>query len=147
MVVGGSAFLSIDWTRPMLLFLPVALFGLLLLFRLLLGASAHALPLGCGLAAALAAAGTGWSAPAVLAAGIGVVLLMEAALAFAGARWRLRSCRWPVATLLVVPAAIAGYSVGALAAAWLGFGDPLLAAATALIAAASAGRSLGVHNG
>lgn len=131
----------------MLLFLPFALFGLLLLFRLLLGASAHALPIGCGLTAALAAAGAEWPPLFALATGIGVFLLLEAALAFVGTRRRLRSCRWPVATLLVVPAAIAGYSVGALAAAWLGFGGTLLAAATALIAAASAGRSLDVHNG
>ena len=131
----------------MLLFLPFALLGLFVLLRLLLAASVHALPLGCGLAAALAAAGAGWTAPVALAAGLGVFLLIEAALAFAGKRCRQRRHRWAVAALRVGPAALAGYSVGALAASWLGTGGIALAAASVLTAAASAGRPFRAHGG
>ena len=130
----------------MLLFLPFALIGLLTLFLLLLAASARALPLGAGLLAALTAAGAGASAPLAFALGTGVFLGLEAARGFAGARWHAGPPRWLLGAILAGPAALAGYSVGALFAAWLGIDGNALASATALIAAASAGRSLGVRS-
>jgi hypothetical protein len=104
----------------MLLMLPFALFGLAALFHLLLLASSRALSFAVAACAAFAAQAAGssfWAA--VLAAAI-AFFIVDAAIAYGGIRLRGSVAGAGLAGLVFIPAALAGYSVGALAAAWVG---------------------------
>lgn len=118
----------------MLLLLPFALIGLAALLHFLLVASSRALPLAVAAGAAVAAQAAGasfWGAATVAAL---VFILVDSAVVFGGVRLRglVAGAGWTA--LVFVPSALAGWSVGALAAAWLGV-DPLWAGSVAALLA------------
>lgn len=122
----------------MLLLLPFALIGLAALFHLLLAASSRALPLGVAACAAFAAqaAGVSFGATAIVAAA--VFIAADTAVVAGGDRLRGSVAGLAWTALILAPAALAGWSVGALAAAWIGLdpvGPGLLAALTACLIA------------
>lgn len=104
----------------MLLLLPFALFGLAALFTLLLVLSSRALPIGGAVCTAFAVQTATGSYGAAATAAAATFLALEYAVGAGGIR--LAGSRASVAldAIVCVPAALAGWSVGALAAAWLG---------------------------
>ena len=117
----------------MLLLLPFALFGLAALFALLLALSSRALPIGGAVCTAFAVhTATGSYGAAALGAAA-TFLLLEYAVGVGGIRLAGSRAGLALDALVCTPAAIAGWSVGALAAAWLGFAAfwPALGAALA----------------
>jgi len=126
----------------MLLMLPFALLGLAALFHFLLLASSRALSIGAAAFAAFAADAAG--VPLLWAAGAGILAfaLTEIAAGIAGTRVNGRSAGTALAVTFVVPALVAGYSVGALAAEWFGTERALPGAGAALIAGLIAGRRI-----
>jgi hypothetical protein len=117
----------------MLLMLPFALFGLAALFHLLLLASSRALSFAVAACAAFAAQAAGFSFWAAALAVAVAFFTVDAAIAYGGIRLRGSVAGVGLAGLVFIPAALAGYSVGALAAAWVGLGPagPGLGAAIA----------------
>jgi hypothetical protein len=122
----------------MLLLLPFALFGIAALFTLLLVLSSRALPIGGAVYAAFAVhTATGSYGAAALAAAA-IFLAFEFAAGAGGIRLAGTRAGLALDALVCVPAAFAGWSVGALAAAWLGiaaFGPGLGAALAACLIA------------
>lgn len=108
----------------MLLLLPFALLGLAALFHLLLLASSRALSFAAAASAAFAAQAAVLSFWAAALAAAIAFLIVDAALAYGGILLRGPVAGAGLAGLVFVPAALAGYSVGALAAAWTGL-DPV----------------------
>ncbi len=107
----------------MLLLLPFALFGLAALFILLLALSSRAVPIGGALCTAFAVQTATGSYGAAATAAAATFLALEYAVGVGGIRGiRLAGSRagLALAALMLVPAALAGWSVGALVAAWLG---------------------------
>ena len=104
----------------MLLILPFALLGLAALFHLLLLASSRALSIGAAVSAAVAAKAAG--VPLWWAAGAAILTfaLTEIVAGIAGTRLNGRPAGTALALIFVIPALVAGYSVGVLAAALFG---------------------------
>lgn len=124
----------------MLLLLPFALFGLAALFYLLIRASARALSFAVAACTAFAVhAATGSIGAAALAAAP-LFLLAEAAIAAGGVRFAGSRAGAALDALILVPAALAGWSVGALGAAWLGMAPVVPAVAAAFAACLMARR-------
>ena len=104
----------------MLLLLPFALFGIAALFYLLLVLSSRALPIGGAVCTAFAAhTATGSYGAAALAAAA-IFLALEYAVGAAGIRLAGSRAGLALDALVCAPAALAGWSVGVLVAAWLG---------------------------
>ncbi len=104
----------------MLLLLPFALFGLAALFPLLLALSSRALSIGGAVCTAFAVQTATGSYRAAALAAAAAFLALEYAVG--AGRIRLAGSRAAAVldAIVCVPAALAGWSVGALAAAWLG---------------------------
>jgi hypothetical protein len=122
----------------MLLLLPFALIGLAALFHLLLVASSRALPLGVAACAAFASQAAGVSRGAAALVAAAVFIAVDTAVLAGGDRLRGSVAGLAWAALILAPAALAGWSVGALAAAWVGLdpvGPGLLGALTACLIA------------
>jgi hypothetical protein len=137
--------MSLDRTPAMLLMLPFALLGLAALFHFLLLASSRALSIGAAVSTAFAAEAAG--VPLLWAAGAGILTfaLTEIAAGIAGTRLNGRPAGTALAVIFVVPALVAGYSVGALAASWFGTEPTLPGAGAALIAGLIPGRHTSVR--
>lgn len=104
----------------MLLLLPFALFGLAALFTLLLALSSRALPIGGAVCTAFAVHPATGSYGAAALAAAATFLALEYAVGAGGIRFAGSRAGLALGALVFVPAALAGWSVGALAAAWLG---------------------------
>lgn len=104
----------------MLLLLPLALFGLAALFYFLLVASSRALPIGGAVCTAFAVQTATGSFGAAATAAAAIFLALEYAGGVGGIRFAGSRAGMALDALVCVPAALAGWSVGALAAAWLG---------------------------
>ena len=126
----------------MLLLLPFALFGLAALFHFLLFASSRALSFAVAASAAFAAEAAGFSFWAAAIAAAIAFVIVDAALAYGGIRLRGSVAGVGLAGLVIIPAALAGYSVGALAAAWTGV-DPAWPGAVIALAACLIARRRG----
>jgi hypothetical protein len=118
----------------MLLMLPFALLGLAALFHVLLLASSRALCFAVAASAAFAAQAAGLSFWAAASAAAAAFFTVDAAVAYGDIRLRGSLAGAGLAGLVSVPAALAGYSVGALAAAWTGLDPAWLGAVAALTA-------------
>lgn len=117
----------------MLLMLPFALLGLAALCHVLLLASSRALSFAVAACAAFAAQAAGLSFWAAALAAAIAFLIVDAAIGYGSIRLRGSVAGAGLAGLVFVPAALAGYSVGALAAAWTGL-DPAWPGALAALA-------------
>lgn len=126
----------------MSILLPFALLGLAALFPLLLHSASRALSLGVAVCAAFAAQAAGvpllWAAALAIAAYVG----SEWIGGYASVRWRGQPAAALLAAIIIVPALVTGFSVGALGAAWLGLESIVPAMGSALIAGLIAGRRL-----
>jgi len=118
----------------MLLLLPFALLGLAALFHVLLLASSRALSFAVAASAAVAAQAADFSFLAAALAAAVAFFTVEAAIAYGGIRLHPSVAGVGLAGLVFVPAALAGYSVGALAAAWIGLAPAWPGAVTAVAA-------------
>ena len=118
----------------MSLLLPFALFGLAALFYVLLLASSRALSFAVAASAAFAVQAAGLSLWAAALAAAVAFLIIDAALAYGDIRLRGSVAGAGLAGLVLGPAALAGYSVGVLAAAWTGLDPAWPGAVTALAA-------------
>ncbi|MGN6690891.1 MAG: hypothetical protein ACTHJU_08120, partial [Sphingopyxis sp.] len=103
-------------------------------------ASARALPLGVAACAAFAAQAVGVSFGAAAIVAAAVFIAADTAVIAGGHRLRgsVASLAWAV--LVLAPAALAGWSVGALAAAWVGLDSAWPGLVTAFTACLIAGR-------
>lgn len=104
----------------MLLLLPFALFGLVSLFHLLLALSSRTFPIGGAACAAFAVYTATGSYRAAALAAAATFLIVEYAVGAGGIRLAGSRAGLALNALVYAPAAFAGWSVGALAAAWLG---------------------------
>lgn len=104
----------------MSLLLPFALFGLAALFTILLALSSRALPIGGVVWTAVAVHTVTGSYGAAALAAAATFLALEYAVGVGGIRLAGSRAGAALDALVYVPAALAGWSVGALAAAWIG---------------------------
>jgi len=118
----------------MLLLLPFALIGLAALFYLLIAASARALPFGVAACTAFAVHAATGSIGAAAVAAAALFLLTDTAANTGGVSLAGSRAGMALDALIVVPAALAGWSVGALGAAWLGIAPTLPGFVAALAA-------------
>ena len=118
----------------MLLLLPFALLGLAALFHFLLLASSRALSFAVAACAAFAAQAAGLSFWAAALAAAAAFFTVDAAIDYGGIRLRGSVAGAGLAGLVFIPAALAGYSLGALAGAWTGLDPAWPGAVTALAA-------------
>jgi len=126
----------------MLLLLPFALFGLAAFFHFLIFACSRALSFWVAACIAFAVqAATGSIGAAALAAAA-AFLLVDTAVATGGLRLAGSRTGAVLEALVFVPAALAGWSVGALAAAWFGI-EPIMPSLTAALAAGLIARHRG----
>jgi hypothetical protein len=116
----------------MLLLLPFALLGLAALFHVLLLASSRALCFAVAASATFAAQAAGLSFWAAALAAAIAFFTIDAAIAYGGIRLRGSVAGAGLAGLVFGPAALAGFSVGALAAAWTGLNPAWPGAVAAL---------------
>jgi len=122
--------------------LPFALLGIAALFPFLLHSASRALSLGVAICAAFAAQTAGipllWSA----SLGVTAYVCAEWSAGYASIRWRGQPAAALMTAIVLIPALVAGFSVGALGAAWFGLEPIVPGTVTALTAALIAGRRL-----
>lgn len=119
----------------------LTVYSIAFLFR----AAIYALPIGCGIAAALALHRLGWSYPAIVAAGFATGILLLAAARACAAYSASAAFRVTIALAFAGPATAAGYqAANGLMGLWLADGAALqiLSAIAAMITAASAASAI-----